>query len=216
MLYLAFLFNLPNLFYTKDNGSLCHYNIVLPLFDLYYWLNFVLTFLLPFIFLLSMNVVIIHILRTRSNKNLRMYRNQGQGQNEGQSFRMKNSERQIYITLLLVTFGFLVLTTPSKIMPLYVQAFGYGDTPDMFAVFYLFYQLSHKALYTNNGINFFLYIISGQKFRTDLIKLFCFCMEKLNYNAPTITLETEASHVPQAVKTISESVGNVMPEGEDI
>ena len=183
----AFLFNLPNLFYSKDNGSSCHYNILLPLFDVYYWLNFIFTFLLPFIFLLSMNVVIIHTLRKRSSKNIRMFRNQGH--NEGQALRIKNTERQIYITLLLVTFGFLVLTTPSKIMPLYVQAFGYGEAPEMFAIFYLFYQLSHKALYTNNGINFFLYIISGQKFRADLIKLFCHCIEKLNFKIPIISLE---------------------------
>ena len=195
------LFNLPNLFYTKDNGSSCHYNILLPLFDVYYWLNFVLSFLLPFVFLLSMNVVIIHTLRTRFSKQLMIIRNQGQGQNIGQTLRIKSTERQIYVTLLLVTFGFLILTTPSKIMPLYVQTFGYGDTPTMFAVFYLFYQLSQKALYTNNGVNFFLYIMSGQKFRSDLIKLFCHCKDKTNDRVQTI------SHT---VKTISESDGNVM------
>ena len=46
------------------------------------------------------------------------------------------------------------------------------DTPRMFAGYYLFYHVSQKMLLTNNGINFFLYITSGQKFRTDLLKLF--------------------------------------------
>ena len=152
-----------------------------------------------------MNVVIIHTLRMRSSKQLMIIKNQGQGQNEGQTMRIKSTERQIYVTLLLVTFGFLVLTTPSKIMPLYVQAVGYGDTPTMFAAFYLFYQLSQKALYTNNGINFFLYIMSGQKFRIDLKKLFCHWKNKPNDRVPTI------SHT---VKTITESDENVMCDPE--
>ena len=141
----------------------------------------------------------------RSSKQLMIIRNQGQGQNECQTLRIKSTERQIYVTLLLVIFGFLVLTTPSKIMPPYVQAVGYGDTPTMFAVFYLFYQLSQKALYTNNGINFFLYIMSGQKFRTDLKKLFFHCKDKTNDRVPTI------SHT---VKTVTESDENVMCDPE--
>ena len=131
----SILFNLPNLFYSTTNSVSCSYNTSLPLFYVYYWLTFVLSFLLPFIFLLIMNGVIIHTLRTRSIKNLVKFRNLGQGQNEGQALKMKSIERQIYVTLLLVTFGFLILTTPSKILPLYVQAFGFGDTPTKFTEF---------------------------------------------------------------------------------
>ena len=138
-----------------------------------------------------MNGVIIHTLRTRSNKNLVTFRNQGQGHNEGQALKMKNIERQIYATLLLVTFGFLILTTPSKILPLYVQAFGFGDTPTKFAVYYMIYHLAHKLLYTNNGINFLFYVMSGHKFRNDLIKLFGCCKE---HGKPrTISSDTNVS-----------------------
>ena len=41
-------------------------------------------------------------------------------------------------------------------------------TPYHMAVFYLVNSIGHKALYTNYGINFFLYVISGKKFRSDL------------------------------------------------
>ena len=30
----------------------------------------------------------------------------------------------------------------------------------------------HKMFYTNNGINFFLYVISGKKFRNEVLHLF--------------------------------------------
>ena len=172
------LFNLPNLFYSINNRVSCSYSTSLPLFYVYYWLTFVIDFLLPFIFLLIMNGVIIHTLRTRSNKNIVKFRNQAQGHHEGQTLKMKIIERQIYVTLLLVTFGFLILTTPSKILPLYVQVFGFGDMPKQFAVYYMIYHIAHKLLYTNSGINFLFYVISGHKFRNDLIKLCCCCKER--------------------------------------
>ena len=40
------------------------------------------------------------------------------------------------------------------------------------AGFSLFYIVSQKTWYTNNAINFFLYILSGTKFRNDFLHLF--------------------------------------------
>ena len=76
--------------------------------------------------------------------------------------------------LLLVTFVFLTLNLPVRSLVFYVN-FTSGDTPYYYAGLHLFYQVGEKAYYTNHGINFFLYVISGQKFRTDLRNLF---MEK--------------------------------------
>ena len=73
--------------------------------------------------------------------------------------------------LLLVTFAYLSLTLPNKILEIYL-IFNSGDTPTYYATLHLFYQLSGKLYYTNHGINFFLYVMSGQKFRTDLKNLF--------------------------------------------
>ena len=42
----------------------------------------------------------------------------------------------------------------------------------MLAVQHLYTSAGQKLHFTNHGINFFFYVISGQKFRTDLIKLF--------------------------------------------
>ena len=45
------------------------------------------------------------------------------------------------------------------------------QTPYSQALFHLIFSVAQKALYTNYGINFFLYVMSGQKFRKDLILL---------------------------------------------
>ena len=47
----------------------------------------------------------------------------------------------------------------------------YTKSPTAFAGFYLFYNIMYKLYFTNNGINFFLYVISGKKFSNDLRKL---------------------------------------------
>ena len=55
---------------------------------------------------------------------------------------------------------------------MFYQNFYHGTTPYYHAGFYLFYNIGEKTYYTNSGINFFFYVMSGQKFRTDLLKLF--------------------------------------------
>ena len=121
-----------------------------------------------------MNSVIIKTLRNRSANTLALSQDQSQGQHESQTStsKIKTSERQIYIILLLVTFGFLILVSPSYLFVLYSMLYNFKQSPYSFAGYYLFFNIAQKVLYTNSGINFFLYVISGQKFRADLIKLF--------------------------------------------
>ena len=166
------LFNLPNIFLSINEGVRCvALGIPSPFVEMYFWLTFVVAVILPFIFLLIMNGVIIHTLKTRSTNQITQFGNQSQGQREKVGHQMKNAEKQLSITLLLITFGFIVLTTPAHLFTFYALLVK-NDSPRMFAGYYLFYHVSQKILLTNNGINFFLYIMSGQKFRTDLLKLF--------------------------------------------
>ena len=55
---------------------------------------------------------------------------------------------------------------------LYNKLIDFLQSPYHFAVFTMFFQEAEKAFYTNFGINFFLYVLSGQKFRKDLINIF--------------------------------------------
>ena len=75
--------------------------------------------------------------------------------------------------LLCVTFGFLILTTPGKVLVFCMNYYD-GNTPQYFAGLNLFYQIGEKTFYTNHGVNFFLYVVSGQKFRQELVNLFKF------------------------------------------
>ena len=165
------IFNIPHSFLSDVDGMRCvPWGKATHLIGkFHFYSEMTIAFILPFIFLLIMNCVIINTLRNRSNIRSEI---QGQGQNEGQTSKAKSSENQITVTLLVVTFSFLLLTTPFYLVFIYLKLFGMGSTPRSFATFYLIYQIGEKSNYTNNAINFFLYVVSGQKFRTDLFQLF--------------------------------------------
>ena len=159
------IYNIPHIFYSINSGYDCiPYGkaMIHAPGEIYYWLSFIVNYSFPFAALLVMNSFIIHTIRSRKNLTTTDQPNQ----------RAKSSERQIFIILLLVTFSFLILTTPSYMLFLFTMIVDFSQSPRYEAGFRLFYSLSEKTWYTNNGINFFLYILSGTKFRNDLKQLF--------------------------------------------
>ena len=171
----SFSYNVPYLFIGDNNGRTCIPNRIasVNVFGaIYYWLTEIIGFLLPFVCLLTMNSVIIHTLRQRSKLNL--CGSEGQVHSEGHNFRHRESDRPVFTMLLLVTFGYLILTIP-------------GHSLHYYAGLHLLDQLGEKTLYTNHGINFFLYVMSGQKFRTDLRYLFrLMCTLRKDFSASNV------------------------------
>ena len=113
----CYSYNTPYLFIGKNNGRTCIPNRLasVNVFGaIYYWLTESIAFILPFVSLLTMNSVIIHTLRQRSKMNLTDV--EGQGQSEGQKSKHRNSDRQVFTMLLLVTFAYLILTVPGKVL----------------------------------------------------------------------------------------------------
>ncbi len=85
-------------------------------------------------------------------------------------------ERQLTVMLLAVSVAFLLLT-----LPLFVRNCIYTlDNPmrssHTYALYFFLYHFSNKFYMTNNAaINFYLYCITGSKFRQDLVELFGCC-----------------------------------------
>ena len=114
------LYNIPHLFISNNNNWEClPYGRAMgkPYGQFYYWLSFVVNFALPFVLLLSMNSVIIHKIRNRSSlvKEFNATKT-NVSKTQSSSTRIKSSENQMFAILLLVTFGFLILTTPGYLM----------------------------------------------------------------------------------------------------
>ena len=188
----SILYNVPHLFISANENWQClPYGRAMgkAYGEFYYWFSFVINYALPFVLLLTMNSVIIHKIRKRTTMSSRGSGNDGGTAAKSQNSKVKNSEAQIFAILLLVTFGFLILTTPGYLLFLFIMVVDFRASPKVFAGYYLFYNVAQKLHYTNHGINFFLYVISGQKFRTDLIKLFV-NKDRLTENISFITDNT--------------------------
>ena len=175
------LFNIPHLFATAQRGRRC--NPIgkvseYPYLRAYSWLTSGLNCFLPFLLLLIMNILIINALHRHSKfiGKPKMGQGQGQGQNNEQVqsrvLKVKHAERQITVTLLFVTFTFLVLMFPYGSILIYVVVYDFTKSPQSYAGYILFAGIANRAYFTNSGINFFLYVISGKKFREDLVNLF--------------------------------------------
>ena len=165
-------YGIPFLFICDHSGISCISNRFAStnvLGEMYQWSTEILVFIFPFLSLLTMNSIIIHTLRKRSEQNLSQLQDQGEAQ--GPTIKIKSNEKQIVTILLLITFVFLTLNVPVRALVFFAN-YSSGNTPLYYTGYHLFYHVGQKAYYTNHGINFFLYVISGQKFRRDLKNLF--------------------------------------------
>ena len=191
------IYNIPHLYITATDGARCGpfgKAMKTNIGKFYYFFSLFINIGVPFVSLLIMNSIIIREIRQRpklseSRNKSGIYRQgQGQCQSEGQGEISKNnnSELQILIILLLVTFVFLVLSTPVYVFFMYINIVDYEATPRIYAGYILFHSVGQKMYQTNFGINFYLYVISGQKFRTDLMKLFT--REKTLKNSTSVSM----------------------------
>ena len=174
------IYGLPHLYVTSTSGRSCVpflTGMKLLSVRLYYWLDLVSGLGLPFLVLLIMNSIIIHTLR----KSLSFKMSKREKSDQGKSSKLKTAEKQTIIILLFITFSFLILMIPSYFMLFYGSFVKFSKSPKLYAGFYLSSAIGTRSYYTNFGINFYLYVISGQKFRRDLKELIfkiCFCFQK--------------------------------------
>ena len=167
----AFVYNVPPLFFSNIFDNHCYlYGSGSVIARVYSWLSFVLNAIIPFTLLIHMNFVIVKTVRISGKLFKGDVTITGM---EARQRTMKIAENQVTLMLLLVTTLFLILLCPTYIRFIYLL-FAKINTPLDYANSALFIQITYKLYSSNNGINFFLYCISGQKFRNDLKEILCF------------------------------------------
>ena len=191
----ALIYNIPHFYLSSviDNRNQCYAYGTSGIFSrVYSWFSFVLNAVIPMTLLIHMNYVIADAVR----KSRKMFGsnggNAGGRMDQGMDTRQKNlktAENQLTIMLLLVTTLFLILVCPTYFRFIYLS-FAKRDTPLVYARVMLIYQVTAKLYISNSGINFFLYCISGQKFRNDLKEILC-CLANRH---PSSTGSKDHSH----------------------
>ena len=109
-------------------------------------------------------------------------------------FVLSEETRRITIMLLTVSFAYLVLTTPFHVKTLVSNTSDFISTlaadPHMYNAVMTFNRVTLMMYTINFAITFYLYIISGSKFRRDVVEM-CSCMIKSEVPLEAGLTETE-------------------------
>ncbi|KAJ8304499.1 hypothetical protein KUTeg_018082 [Tegillarca granosa] len=123
------------------------------------WLDFAVYSCLPFLLLLTGNLVII----------VRLFK----------SFKAthtaKNKISSTSCTLIILNTVFLMSTTPVSIFLIGYPYWSENASSNKMAALNLIWSFVNILMYTNNAINFLLYCLSGSKFRKELKQIFQKC-----------------------------------------
>ena len=163
-----------------------------PLIQAYYWINSAVGSYIPFVILLILNLLIIKTIRKRGkyiktatssgsesdemkrhkpisgSRSIRSSQSTRSGSEETKDVKKAKSEKCLTRMLLLVTFSFLILTTPVYVFYLIYLFISPVSSPRAFALYSLVAHTTAKMFMMNFSINFYLYCLGGSKFRRDL------------------------------------------------
>ena len=181
-------YNLPHIFITTVVEGNCYgFSIESILTKIYSWTTIVLYAIIPFTLLIHMNYVIVSTVRSSR----KMFRgNAGTMNINVRQKHMKSAENQLTTMLLLVTTLFFILLLPTYIRFIYTS-FMISDTAFKFATSLLIFEVSYKLYVTNSGVNFFLYCVSGKKFRNDLKEIVC-CIRRTGSSSHELRTDVNA------------------------
>ena len=89
-----------------------------------------------------------------------------------QDHKISKTERQLTIMTVVLTLSFLCLTMPKYAHQLAFTNIDWQSSPHMHIVFGLSGSITQGLFILNSAINFFLYVMTGSKFREDLKAMF--------------------------------------------
>ena len=160
--FIMVVFYLPFLDFSKaiGNDGCARYMKKDWYVTIYSYLSLAMNPITPVIMLLIMNSFTIRAVW--KSKRMRS------GNQTGDQTKTKSTEVQLTVMLILVSFTFIILILPFEIRELYTSK---AKTPQQVALFTFLFDVTYELTNVNYGINFYLYLISGTKFRRDLLNL---------------------------------------------
>jgi hypothetical protein len=129
------------------------------------WIDGILYCFAPFLIIATLNSFIIAQVLRSTNQRQKQLVKQPHG-----SPAARSSEKHVTVMLLAVSFSFLACTLPTAVFMIYKSSLGplASLPPYLLARLILAKTLCKFLLYTNHGINFYLYLLSGQRFRREM------------------------------------------------
>ena len=169
------------------------------------WIDATLYCFLPFVLILILNGLIVHeVIRARKRRQ-QFLEHHIISSNAPPSVLSESSIR-LTVMLLSVTFTFLLCTFPMMATMTY-RAYSGPNEESLLEVsrFALARTISELLMYTNHSINFYLYLLTGLRFRQELKAMFTDCTTRQSSN-------NENNNRPSFTTTICKRNGSRSPE----
>lgn len=170
----AVVYNIPHLYLSRMvNERTCASFAVQSVFkDVYSWIGIVVSCLFPFTVLIILNILIIKSVKKSRSFFKSADGDGGTGDTEADKKR-KDQDRQLTRMLLLVSFMLLALTFLQYLRNIVFSFVNPNASQKLYYTYIMIYHITNKLFFSNGAVNFFLYCISGTKFRNDLRNLLC-------------------------------------------
>ena len=159
----------------------------------YNYLKFATYSLIPFGIVLIFNVGIVMKLK-RDSPALRNAQSGGRHEWSRAAAQMETQRRLTYM-LLTVSFSWLVLTVPFTLFSLFPSTWFYHEEYK-YAPGQLIKVISFLLMYINHSTNFYLYCLTGRKFRQEAADILC--LSKLIKRRRTLRSSTHMTHFTRA------------------
>ncbi|XP_053399631.1 uncharacterized protein LOC128557071 [Mercenaria mercenaria] len=148
------------------------------MFKIWPWIDFPFAFAIPFCVLLCGNIIVLKKIKSSHHFRQRsVLKSKYENRSNGSVFSRSGIRRTPYFTTIAVILNitFIVFVSPFTIFAIGRPYWFPHDTmtPKRQAKLLLIVTIMKMLMYTNNAINFILYILCGSKVRKDTVKLLC-------------------------------------------
>lgn len=145
-------------------------------YDVWYWLDFTLVSVLPFIFILTGNIVIIASIVRGAKFRLELHQHpvssSAAAATTSKAIPRYSTMTSSTAMLIGVSAMFFLTTTPSTVYFLLADQFLSNPSAQCEARVQLAFAATNLLYYTNNAVNFLLYCLTGTRFRRALVSVF--------------------------------------------
>ncbi|XP_076450409.1 uncharacterized protein LOC143286657 [Babylonia areolata] len=140
--------------------------------EVFTYVDLMLYSVLPFTCLLIANSVLIWKLRASVRETRQKFT---QGHNSEQTEARQKMTQSVTLTVIFVSVAFIILTLPSALFHIiyYVAALMRSTSVYDRAEATLINAVTFSLMFTNNAVNFYLYCLTGRRFREEFLSVIC-------------------------------------------
>lgn len=163
------------------------------------WLDFCLNCFIPLIIFIICNscIAVKVLLRWRNMQKIVHSKATKHANRESAATNRNDNDSRLTIMLFTVTLVFLLTTAPMRVLIiLFKWLYEQNLTRKQYALIYLLFRVSEILMYINNSVNFFLYCVTGSKFRKELQKMLRNLRDRIFKKHPSCDGEKGGSRRP--------------------